>query len=458
MKVLVVNVGSTSLKFRLFEMPDEAVLAEGSIERVGALVSPVVYRTRDGPTREAEIECPDQGTAIRHALRLMRSPGGVLPDLADLAAVGFKPVHAKGISDAVFVDDEVIAAMEEYRLLAPAHNPPYVAAFRWFRDTLPATPLVGVFETAFHRTIPDYASTYGIPEAWRKKHAIRRYGFHGASHRYVSTRVPELLGRTTEELRIVSCHLGGSSSVCAIRGGVSLDTSMGFSPQSGLPSATRNGDLDPFIVLYVMAKEGWNPKQVGDVLTREGGLKGISGLGGDVRDLTAAAHGGDARAELALNVLAYETRKYIGAYAAVLGGIDVLAFTGGIGEHSAAMRTRICRGLEFLGVDLDSARNEGGGTDAVISPDGSRVIVAVIRANEELVVARETMRLLAGRNGGATRPGGESPAGRSPGVPAPGVTIRPQDGPDAARQLGGESSDRQRRGRARRRFVPRSGS
>jgi len=409
MRILVVNVGSTSLKFRLFEMPDETVLAEGKIERVGTPISPVTYRAGDESTREATIACPDQTTAIRHALSLMTGPGGVLPDLAELAAVGFKPVHAKGISDAVFIDDDVIAAMEEYSLVAPAHNPPCVGAFRIFRDMLPTTPLIGAFETAFHRTMPDYASTYGIPWEWGAKHGIRRYGFHGASHRYVATRVPQLLGRNADELRIVSCHLGGSSSVCAIKAGVSLDTSMGFSPQSGLPSAARSGDLDPFVVLYVMAKEGLTADEMGDVLAHKGGLKGISGLSGDIRDLIEAAHGGNLRAELALNVLAYETRRHIGAYAAVLEGLDVLAFTGGIGENSAEIRARTCRGLRFLGVELDRVRNENPGGEGVISPAGSRVVVAVIRANEELVIARETMGLLAHR---ASSAGSEGDSGR----------------------------------------------
>ena len=394
MKILVVNVGSTSLKFRLFAMPDETVLADGRIERVGAPASPVTYRRGGLPTAVEEIECPDQATAIRHALGLLAGPGAVLSSLAELGAVGFKPVIARGISDTVIVDDAVIAAMEEYRLVAPAHNPPVLAAFRIFRELLPATPLVGVFETGFHRTMPDVAATYGVPREWATRHGIRRHGFHGASHRYVALRVGQLLGPAPEVRRIVSCHLGGSSSVCAIRGEASVDVSMGFSPQSGLPSATRGGDLDPYAVLFVMAAEGWNPEEVGRVLARDGGLRGISGLSGDVRDLEAAAHAGDARAELALDVLAYETRKHIGAYAAALEGLDVLTFTGGIGENSASMRTRICGGLGFLGVELDAVRNETACGERTISPDGSRVVVAVIVGNEELVVARETARLV----------------------------------------------------------------
>jgi acetate kinase len=314
--------------------------------------------------------------------------------LNQLDAIGFKPVHAKNIADSVIVTHAVIQAMEEYVPLAPAHNPPYIEAFRIFQELLPQKPLVGVFEPAFHRNIPDYARTYGIPYEWSEKHAIRRYGFHGASHRYVSWRVPQLVGRPVEELKIISCHLGGSSSICAIKGGVSIDTSMGFSPQSGLPNATRNGDLDPFILLYLMEKEGLTTHEIRTALSKNGGLKGISGLSGDVRDLEEASAKGDVRAELALKVLIYETKKYIGAYTAVLEGLDVLVFTGGIGENGCNVRHGICSGLEFMGIQLDSARNKIRGQEGVISSDAARVKVLVILANEELVIARETARLV----------------------------------------------------------------
>ena len=396
MRVLVVNVGSTSLKFRLFAMPAESVLAEGKIERVGSSNSPVTYRAGDSPRREDEIECRTQQAAIQYALNLLTEPGGgVLSSLDEIATVGFKPVHAKGIADAVLITDAVIEAMEEYLFLAPAHNPPYIEAFRIFRALLPGRPLVGVFEPAFHSTIPDYARIYGIPYEWTEKHAIRRYGFHGASHRYISLRAPQLLGRPAEGMRLVSCHLGGSSSVCAIKDGASVDTSMGFSPQSGLPNASRNGDLDPFVVLYLMEKEGLTPQEIAAELSRNGGLKGISGLSGDVRDLEREAGLGNSRAALALAVLVYETRKYVGAYSAVLHGLDVLVFTGGIGENAINIRERVCEGLAFLGIELDPDRNRIQGREAILSPDGSKVTVALIPANEELVIARETARLAA---------------------------------------------------------------
>jgi acetate kinase len=394
-KILVINVGSTSLKFRLFEMENESILAVGKVERVGSVRSPASYQFGSHPRREEDIECPNQRAAISHVLkRLTDASDGILSGLDQLDAVGFKPVHAKDIADAVFVTDDVIRAMEEYTALAPAHNPPYIEAFRIFQELLPGKPLVGVFEPAFHKTIPDYARTYGIPYDWTEKHAIRRYGFHGASHRYISWRAPQMVGRPTQELRIISCHLGGSSSICAIKNGYSVDTSMGFSPQSGLPNATRNGDLDPFILLYMMEKDGLTTEQLRSALSKNGGLKGISGLSGDVRDLEEAAAAGSIRAALALKVLVHETKKYIGAYTAILEGLDVLVFTGGIGENGIGVRKGVCQGLECLGIQLEPTKNEVRGREAVISCDASPVKILVVLANEELVIARETARLI----------------------------------------------------------------
>ena len=397
MRVLVINVGSTSLKFRLFDMTNEGELASGRIERVGSEASPFRFRMGDRPEMQGTFACPNQRAAIMQAVDALTAPGtGPLAGLDEVDAIGFKPVHARGIAESVIVTDEVIQAMEAYTPLAPIHNPPYIEAFRIVRQFLPSTPLVGVFEPAFHSTIPEYARTYGIPYELADKHAIRRYGFHGASHRYVSERAPGLVGKPKEELRIISCHLGGSSSVCAIDRGVSRDTSMGFSPQSGLPNATRCGDLDPFIVLYLLQREGLSVEQVSDILVRNSGLYGISGLSGDVRDLEQAAAQGHRRAALALDVLVHETRKYIGAYAAVLGGLDVLAFTGGIGENATTLREAICKSFAFLGVELDPERNQVTGRDGVLSIPNSPVAVVAIVANEELVVARETAKLLRG--------------------------------------------------------------
>ncbi len=393
MHILVANVGSTSFKYKLFDMADEAILAEGRIERVGEASSPALHRVRGEEVFRGEVPAPDYPSAIRNALTYVERAIG---DLSGLSAVGFKTVHLRGEPGAHLLTEEVLSRMEEYNFVAPAHNPPYIRAIRIFRELLPDVPLVGLFEPAFHRTMPDYAYIYGVPYRWYEKHGIRRYGFHGASHRYISERVPEMLGVSGEGLRLISCHLGGSSSVCAVLGGKSVDTSMGFSPQEGVLNATRTGDVDVFAVLYVMEREGLSPAQMAEVLCRQGGLLGISGISGDVRDLEEAAEAGDRRASLALEAFCYGVKKYIGAYAAALGGLDVLAFAGGIGERGWKVRERICRGLEFLGVRLDPERNrklEGEGT---ISEDGSPVEVLVVRTNEELIVARETLRVVEG--------------------------------------------------------------
>ena len=395
MKILVVNVGSTSLKFRLFDMQDEGVIAVGKIERVGSERSPVSYEIGDDCHKEEEIECSSHRTAIEYVLKILTNPTtGILRSLQDLDAVGFKPVHAKNIADSVFITDQVIKAMEAYTSITRAHNPTYIEAFRIFQQILPNKPLVGVFEAAFHTTIPNYARTYGIPYEWTEKHAIRRYGFHGASHRYVSWKAPQSLGRPNSNLRIISCHLGGSASICAIKDGCSIETSMGFSPQAGLSHATRNGDLDPFILLYLMEMENLSIDQLRTALSKRGGLKGISGLSGDVRDLEEAALNGNYRASLALDVFVHEIKKYIGAYTAVLEGLDVLVFTGGIGENGIKIREKVCQGLECFGVQIDLQKNQIQGQEALISTEDSSVAILVILANEELVIARETKRLI----------------------------------------------------------------
>jgi len=311
--------------------------------------------------------------------------------------VAFKAVHGgKRYRGTFLIDGGVLAAIEEYLPAAPVHNAIYLAAIRAFCQALPDVPLVAAFETEFHATMPEFAARYGVPADWREKYGVRRYGFHGASHRYVSERVAELLGAPKESLRLVSCHLGGSSSICAVRRGQSIDTTMGFSPQSGLENATRHGDLDVFAVLYMMERRGWKVAEVREQLARTGGLAGLSGIaGGDVRDLEQAASGGNTDAALALDVFAYQVKKTIGAYAAAMGGLDALAFTGGIGENSPQLRSSCSAGLEFLGVRLDPARNERGQGDRIISSDDSAVSIVALAANEELIVARRAYALLA---------------------------------------------------------------
>ena len=398
MKVLIANVGSTSFKFKLYDMPGEKIIASGKIERVGQPRSPMSYKAEGKSELTQEIECPDQRTSIQTVIKLLTDPKtGVLKDVKELGAVGLKTVHARGINDCVRVNEDVLQRMEEYTPLCPAHNPPYVLACKLFLELLPGKPVVGVFEPHFHKTIPDYAYTYGIPQAWAEKYSIRRYGFHGASHRHVSERIPALLGVSPRGLRIISCHLGGSSSVCAIKDGKSVDTSMGFSAQSGLDNAQRCGDIDPFLIPFVMDKEKLSTEDVRKALCKNGGLAGISGVAsGDFRDLEEAAGQGNTRAQLAMDVFAYNLIKYIGAYAAVLNGVDVIAFAGGIGENRTAFREKVCAAFGYLGVELDKEKNKVRGEELVISSPNSRVTVAVVKTNEELVVARETVRVAAG--------------------------------------------------------------
>jgi acetate kinase len=366
MNLLIPNLGSTSLKYQILEMPSERVLARGRLERVKDY-------------REAIAE-----------IRVGETP---------LDAVAFKAVHAGPRYRGTFlIDDGVLEAMQEFLPAAPAHNAIYLAAIRAFREGLPGVPLVAAFETEFHASMPEHAARYGVPAEWRETYGVRRYGFHGASHRFVGERAAELLGRASESFRLVSCHLGGSSSMCAIDRGRSVDTTMGFSPQSGLENATRPGDLDAFAVLYMMEKRGWSVSEVREQLARGGGLAGLAGVpGGDVRDLEQAAAAGSADAALALEVFAYQVRKTIGAYAAAMGGVDAVAFTGGIGENSARLRSACCAGLEFLGIRLDPRRNEQGAGDRLVSPDGAPVAVLALATNEEVIVARRAYGLLAGK-------------------------------------------------------------
>lgn len=394
MNILVANLGSTSFKYCLFRMPEEQVLARGKVERIGSQQAALTHQAEGRPALAESFPCADHHAAIQRSLHLLLdAEHGVLAQRDEIAAVGFKPILAKNVVEAVPITDEVIAAMEEYYFLAPAHNPPYLRAFRAFHELLPGKPQVGVFESHFHRDLPEAAYIYGIPYEWYERHGIRRYGFHGASHRYVATRAPGLAGLRHDRVRLISCHLGGSSSLCAIKDGVSIDTSMGLTPQAGIINATRCGDLDPFIIPFVMQQEGLSAQQVCDILTTRGGLLGISGMSGDVRDLREAASQGHRRAALALAVLVRDVKKYIGAYAALLGGLDLLAFTGGIGERAPDLRWRICEGLEFLGLRLHPSRNQASETEGLISHEDSSVKVVVVLANEELIIARETLRI-----------------------------------------------------------------
>ena len=373
MKCLIPNIGSTSFKYRLLDMPQETLLAEGRVERIG----------------QSGSECADYPAAIRKCIDAVCGEGKALRSLAEIDAVGFKVVHAGAHNTPQLIDDDLLAAMEEFRFMAPAHNPPYIAAIQAFRRELPGVPLVAVIETCPYRFMSEAATTYAVPYEWRTQFGIRRYGFHGASHRSASERTQALLGRNN--LRHISCHLGGSSSLAAFRNGIAEDVSMGASPQSGLPQNNRVGDIDVFAVLHMMKKLALDPDQMAALLGSRSGLAGISGTGGDLRDLTDAAAAGSQRAQLALDVFVRSIRHYLGAFLLNLGGLDVLTFSGGIGENSAEIRAAALNNLSSFGIEIDTERNRTIKGEGEISTPASRVKVLVIPANEEAIIARETM-------------------------------------------------------------------
>ncbi len=395
MKILVANLGSTSFKYRLYELDGsrEDLLARGAVERIGSKNAKVTTKSPKGETEMVE-PIADHGDAVQVCLdQLTDEKVGVLDSSDDVAAIGFKAVHAKGITGVHRVTEDVLLAMEAFSDVAPAHNPPYIKAMRMLGERFPRIPLVAAFETGFHRSIPEANQRYAIPEKWATDLGIRRWGFHGASHRYIAGRMAELLGR--DDLKIISCHLGGSSSLCASRGGRSQACSLGMSPQSGLPHNNRVGDLDVFALPVILSETGLTLDEVLDTLANKSGLEGMSGAGRDLRDIEAAAHKGDAGAKLALDVFISSTRHYLGAYLVELGGADAIVFTGGIGENSTLMRDGVCRDLAWFGIELDPARNASGEAEREVSADGSRVQVWTVPTNEEIVVARQSRDLLA---------------------------------------------------------------
>ncbi len=391
MKILVANLGSTSFKYRLFDMTDERQLARGGIERIGAAESRCFVEI-GGHREDVTASVPDHAVAVRKCLEQLTAAGtGCLKDAGEVAAIGFKAVHGGRISGVQRVTRDVLAAMEEMNQVAPAHNPPYINAMRLLGEKLPEIPLVAAFETGFHLTIPDRLRYYACPQEWATKYNVQRWGFHGASHRYIANRVADVLG---EGLRVVSCHLGGSSSLCAIRGRESVQNSLGMSPQSGLPHNNRVGDFDPFAIPVVMKATGKSLDEVLDDLACKGGLLGVSGVSGDCRDLEQAAAQGNDRAKLALDMFTSEVRRYLGGMMVELGGLDVLVFTGGIGENGVGIRSAVCANLEAFGIKLDIAANQSPKGEAKISASDSRTQIWVVPTNEEIVVARQTKELL----------------------------------------------------------------
>ncbi len=395
MKVLVANLGSTSFKYRLFDMTDERQLARGGTERIGAAESKSFVEI-DGRRREFVAPVPDHAVAVRRAIeQVIDKDEGCLSAASEVSAIGFKAVQGGRFCGVHRVTPELIDSMESMSEVAPAHNPPYVRAMRLLHEKLPEIPLVAAFETAFHQTIPARQRQYAVPYEWTDEYLVRRWGYHGASHRYIAGRTEELLGR--RELRIISCHLGGSSSLCAIKNGQSVGNSLGMSPQSGLPHNNRVGDFDPFALPYLMRRTGKGLNDLLADLAGKSGLAGLSGTSGDVRDVEQAAAAGSERARLAVEVFVGSVRNYLGAYLVELGGADVIVFTGGIGENSVQIRAAVCADLEGLGVALDPELNKFATGEAKVSSAASSVEVWTIPTNEELVVARQTHELLRGQ-------------------------------------------------------------
>lgn len=405
MKILVANLGSTSFKYRLFDMAGETggnnarQIARGSVERIGSTGCPCKVEI-DGKSTEMQLDVPHHGAAVRACIKQLTDSGeGCLRSADEIAAIGFKAVHGGSLQGVFRIDEKVLAAMEEVSSVAPAHNPPYLAAMRQLAATVPDIPLVAAFETDFHRTIPEPRKRYALPKQWSQDLPIRKWGFHGASHRYISTRVSELIQRT--DARIISCHLGGSSSLCAIANGQSVATSMGMSPQTGVPQNNRVGDLDPFCLPMLMSYSGKSLEDLLHYLSTQAGLLGLSGgVSGDLRDLEQAAQSGNQDAQLALDVYVEEIRRYLGSMLVALGGCDVLVFTGGIGENSSTIRMSVCRGLDDLGFFIDEEANSiVRSQEARIDSGRNHLQIWVVPTNEELIVARQTFNLLASDQG-----------------------------------------------------------
>lgn len=387
MKILICNAGSTSLKFKLWEMPAYNVLAEGRVERVGSDNAIFSYRSASGELQKNSLSIPDYTAGIQMFLDALSASGArAIHDLKEIAAVGYKTVLSKDHYGVHELTDEVLDGMRAYFSVAPAHNGPYLEAISVFTKLLPDVKQIGVFETAFHRTIPEERCVFPIPYEWTEKYGIRRMGYHGASHGYIAERLKDYR-------RVVSCHLGGSASICAILDGKSMDNSFGFSLQMGIPHASRTGDVDVYIVPYLL-KQGLSIEEIYEGLGKNGGLKGISGTSGDMRDIEEAIQAGSARAELALKVLATHILRYIGAYSMEIGGLDALAFTGGIGENSVRLRRMILEGMAHLGLKIDADANENGTGERQITANDSQIAAFVIPANEEYMVVRETYKKL----------------------------------------------------------------
>jgi acetate kinase len=397
MKILIINCGSSSVKYQLIDTDSEVALAKGMVSRIGMSASVLTHKPHDRPEVKVSGEILDHVVAIEYVVSMLMSENhGVIKDRSEIQAVGHRVVHGgEKFADSVLIDQELMRELRNLIELAPLHNPHNIRGINACQKTLPGIPQVAVFDTALHHSMPPYAYIYGIPYVLYKRYGIRRYGFHGMSHRYVSQRAAAMVGKPITELKMITCHLGNGASVTAFDGGVSVDTSMGFTPLEGLLMGTRSGDLDPAVILHVMAREELSLHEANTLLNKHSGLAGISGVTSDVREIVETANEGNSNSKLALETYCYRLKKYIGAYAAALGGLDVLVFTAGVGENSADVRRLTCEKLEFLGIALDETKNkETAGAEADISTSGSRVRVLVVPTNEELVIARDTQRIV----------------------------------------------------------------
>ena len=397
MNILVINCGSSSLKYQLINSDSEEVLAKGLCERIGIDGSAIIHQPADGEKVKTETPMPDHTAAVQNVIeKLTDEKVGVIRSLEEIDAVGHRIVHGgEKFSSSVLLTEEVLKTIEECNDLAPLHNPANLIGIRSCQKIMPGVPMVGVFDTAFHQTMPPKAYLYGLPLSYYEQYKVRRYGFHGTSHDFVSKRVADVLGKDIKNLKTIVCHLGNGASISAVKNGESVDTSMGLTPLEGLIMGTRSGDLDPAIITFLAEKEGISATDVIDICNKKSGVLGLSdGISSDFRDLSDAAAKGNKAAETALETYAYRVAKYIGAYTAAMNGVDAIVFTAGVGENDAGMREKICEYLGYLGTKIDPEKNKIRGEEVVISEAGSKVAILVVPTNEELAIARETVRLI----------------------------------------------------------------
>ncbi|WP_313126797.1 acetate/propionate family kinase [Proteiniclasticum ruminis] len=396
MKVLVINCGSSSLKYQLINMENESSLATGLVERIAIEGSKLTQKVDGREKYVLTVPMKNHKEAISHVINtLLDDVQGVIKSSDEISAVGHRVVHGgEKYSTSVIITDEVMKDLEEFSQLAPLHNPPNIIGINACKELMPNTPMVAVFDTAFHQTMPEKAFLYGLPYELYKENHIRKYGFHGTSHKYVSQRAAEILGEDIKGLKLVTCHLGNGSSVAAVNGGISVDTSMGFTPLEGLLMGTRCGDIDPAIIPYLMDVKGYSYEEVNNIMNKKSGVLGLSGVSSDFRDIEDAAAQGNDRAKLALDVFHYRVKKYIGYFMAAMNGVDAIVFTAGLGENGAETREEIISDMEWFGIKLDKEKNKVRGQERIISTDDSKVKIIIIPTNEELMIARDTLTLL----------------------------------------------------------------